>query len=54
MSEVIDRVLKGQCPGEIPVASVFQPELVVNLVMAREIGITVPSEFVARAVHVID
>ena len=54
MSEMIDRVLRGECPGEIPVASVFQPELVVNLVVAREIGITVPSEFVARAVHVID
>ncbi len=49
MSEMIDRVLRGECPGEIPVARVFQPELVVNFAVAREIGITIPLDMVARA-----
>jgi ABC-type uncharacterized transport system substrate-binding protein len=50
---MIDRVLSGGHPGEIPVARVFQPELVVNLAVAHEIGITIPSEIVARATHLI-
>ncbi|MBR0655487.1 ABC transporter substrate-binding protein [Plastoroseomonas arctica] len=51
MSEMIDRVLKGERPGEIPVARVFEPELVVNLAVAREIGVTIPPELGARAVQ---
>jgi putative ABC transport system substrate-binding protein len=53
MSGMIDRVLRGACPGEIPVAHVFQPELVVNVAVAREIGISIPSEFAERATHLI-
>ena len=53
MSGMIDRVLRGACPGEIPVARVFQPELVVNVAVAREIGISIPSEIAARATHLI-
>ncbi len=53
MSGMIDRVLRGACPGEIPVAHVLQPELVVNVAVAREIGISIPSEIAARATHLI-
>jgi putative ABC transport system substrate-binding protein len=49
MSGMIDRVLRGACPGEIPVAHVFQPELVVNLAVARDIGISIPSGFARNA-----
>ena len=31
---------------------VIRPELVVNLAVAREIGVTIPADVVARAVHV--
>ncbi len=53
MSGMIDRVLCGACPGEISVARVFQPELVVNVAVAREIGISIPSGFAEPADHVI-
>jgi putative ABC transport system substrate-binding protein len=49
MSGMIDRVLRGEHPGEIPVARVFQPELVVNFAVARDIGISIPSGFVTHA-----
>ena len=49
MSEMIDRVLRGECPGTIPIARVFQPELVVNLAVARDIGISIPSGFARNA-----
>jgi ABC-type uncharacterized transport system substrate-binding protein len=49
MSGMIDRVLRGEHPGEIPVAHVFQPELVVNFALARDIGISIPSGFVTNA-----
>jgi hypothetical protein len=49
MSGMIDRVLRGEHPGEIPVARVFQPELVVNFAVARDIRISIPSGFVTHA-----
>lgn len=49
MSGMIDRVLSGQCPGMVPIVRVFQPELVVNLAVARDIGIRIPPEFAERA-----
>lgn len=53
MSGTIDRVLRGECPGMVPIVRVFQPELVVNLAVAHDIGIKIPSEFAERADHVI-
>ena len=53
MSGMIDRVLRGEHPGEIPVGRVYQPELVVNFAVARDIGISIPSEFAERATHLI-
>ena len=53
MAKLVDRVLKGEHPGEIPVERVSRPELVVNLGVAREIGVTIPPDVVARAVHVV-
>lgn len=49
MSGMIDRVLRGECPGMVPIVRVFQPELVVNLAVARDIGIRIPPEFAERA-----
>jgi ABC-type uncharacterized transport system substrate-binding protein len=49
MSGMIDRVLRGEHPGEIPVARVCEPELVVNFAVARDIGISIPSGFAQNA-----
>jgi len=53
MSGMIDCVLRGEHPGEIPVGRVFQPELVVNVAVARDIGISIPSGFAESATHLI-
>jgi len=44
---------RGAKPGELPVEAVNRYELVVNLVTAREIGVTIPPEVLERADRVI-
>jgi putative tryptophan/tyrosine transport system substrate-binding protein len=52
MAGLVDRVLKGERPAEIPVERVSRLELVVNLSVARQIGVTIPSDVLERAVCV--
>ena len=48
----VDKILKGARPGEIPIETVRQHELVINLKAARELGVTLPSTFVSRATQI--
>ena len=45
----IDRILKGQHPGDIPVEAVTRRELVVNEKAAREMGVAIPPDVLRRA-----
>jgi putative ABC transport system substrate-binding protein len=49
----VDRILKGAKPGELPIETVRNHELVVNLKTARELGVTLPATFVSRATQII-
>jgi putative ABC transport system substrate-binding protein len=51
---MVDRVLRGARPGEMPVETVARPELVVNLRVARAIGVAVPPAVLARADRVVE
>lgn len=49
MARLIDRVLQGERAGEIPITRLHQPELVVNIALAKEFGITIAADTAARA-----
>jgi putative ABC transport system substrate-binding protein len=49
----VQRVLSGTAPGELRVETVDNVDLVINLQTARQLGLTIPAQVLARANKVI-
>jgi putative ABC transport system substrate-binding protein len=49
----VDRLLKGAKPGDLPVEEISTIRLIVDLRMARKLGVTIPESILARADEVL-
>jgi putative ABC transport system substrate-binding protein len=53
-AELVDKILRGTKPGDIPVEQPTKFELVINLKAAKQLNLTIAREFLLLADDVIE
>lgn len=52
-AEIVDKILKGRKPADIPVELAKKFDFVINLKTAKQLGLTIPPAVLARAIRII-
>ena len=53
-AEIVDKVLHGAKPGEIPVEQPTKFDFIINMTIAKALGLAIPESFLVRADEVIE